>query len=129
VAAQEAIKAVPLNLRHASYALGGNRWQTVVRVVLPSAMPGIMTGAILSLSRAIGETAPLVMIGAVSYIAVAPDSIMSPFTAMPIQIYSWANQPKAEFQNVAAAGIIILLVMLLSMNALAIYLRNKYQKK
>lgn len=129
VASQEAIKAVPMNQRHASYALGGNGWQTVIRVVLPSAMPGILTGSILSLSRAIGETAPLILIGAVSYIAFLPSSIFSQFTVMPIQIYSWANQPKEEFQNVAAAGIILLLVMLLSMNAIAIYLRNKYQKK
>ncbi|MFD2613354.1 phosphate ABC transporter permease PstA [Paenibacillus gansuensis] len=129
VASQEAIKAVPMNLRHASYALGGNRWTTVVRVVLPSALPGILTGAILSLSRAIGETAPLVMIGAVSYIAFLPNSIFSPFTVLPIQIFSWSNQPKEEFQNVAAAGIILLLILLLTMNALAIFLRNKYQRK
>jgi phosphate transport system permease protein len=129
VASQEAIRAIPMNQRHASFALGANRWQTIVRVVLPSAIPGILTGAILSLSRALGETAPLVVIGAVSYIAFLPHSVFDGFTAMPIQIYSWSSLPQAEFQNVAAAGIIVLLIMLLSMNALAIYLRNKYQKK
>ncbi|MDF2962364.1 MAG: phosphate transporter permease [Paenibacillus sp.] len=129
VSAQEAVKTVPQSLRNASFALGANRWQTIVRVVLPSALPGILTGAILSLSRAIGETAPLIVIGAVSYVAFLPQSPFDTFTVMPIQIFNWASQPQAEFQNVAAAGIILLLIMLLSMNAFAIYLRNKYQKK
>lgn len=129
VAAQEAIKTVPQSLRNASFALGANRWQTILRVVLPSAMPGIMTGAILSLSRAIGETAPLIVIGAVAYVASLPKSPFDTFTALPVQIYSWAGQPKAEFMNVAAAGIIVLLIMLLTMNAIAIFVRNKYQKK
>ena len=129
VSAQEAIRAVPASLRHASYALGGNRWQTVVRVVLPSAFPGILTGAILSLSRAIGETAPLIAIGAVGYIAFAPNSVFSEFTALPIQIYSWSSMPQEKFQNAAGAGIIVLLILLLGMNAAAIVLRNKYQKK
>lgn len=129
VASQEAIKAVPTSLRHASFAMGANRWQTVVRVVLPSAFPGILTGTILSMSRAIGETAPLIVIGAVGYIAFTPDSWFSQFTVMPIQIYGWASLPQAAFQNVAAAGILVLLVALLGMNAVAIYLRNKYRKK
>jgi phosphate transport system permease protein len=129
VASQEAIKAVPVSLRHASYALGTNRWQTILRVVLPSAFPGILTGTILSLSRAIGETAPLIVIGAVTYIAFLPENVFSQFTVMPIQIYSWASLPQADFQHVAAAGIIVLLIMLLGMNSLAIFLRNKYQKK
>jgi phosphate transport system permease protein len=129
VASQEAIKAVPVSLRHASFALGTNRWQTILRVVLPSAFPGILTGTILSLSRAIGETAPLIVIGAVAYIAFTPETIFSQFTVMPIQIYSWASLPQADFQHVAAAGIIVLLIMLLGMNSLAIILRNKYQKK
>lgn len=129
VAAQEAIRAIPMSLRHASFALGANRWQTIVRVVIPSAMSGIMTGVILSLSRAIGETAPLIVIGAVSFTAFLPESIYDGFTVMPIQIFSWAGLPQAEFQNVAAAGIIVLLVMLLGMNSIAIFLRNKYQKK
>lgn len=129
VASQEAIKAVPMSLRHASFAMGANRWQTVLRVVLPSAFPGIMTGTILSMSRAIGETAPLIVIGAVGYIAFTPENFFSQFTVMPIQIYGWASLPKAEFQNVAAAGIMVLLIALLGMNALAIFLRNRYQKK
>ncbi len=129
VASQEAIKAIPMHQRHASFALGANRWQTIVRVVLPSAFPGIMTGSILSLSRAIGETAPLIVVGAVAYIAFLPKSVMDSFTVMPIQIYTWASQAKPEFQNVAGAGIILLLIMLLGMNAFAIYLRNKYQRK
>ncbi|ALS20883.1 MULTISPECIES: phosphate ABC transporter permease PstA [Paenibacillus] len=129
VASQEAIRTVPQSLRNASFAMGANRWQTIVRVVLPSALPGILTGSILSMSRAIGETAPLIVVGAVAYIAFLPKSPFDSFTVMPIQIYNWASQPQAEFQNVAAAGIIVLLIMLLSMNAFAIYLRNKYQKK
>lgn len=129
VSSQEAIKTVPQSLRNASFALGANRWQTIVRVVLPSALPGIMTGSILSLSRAIGETAPLIVVGAVAYVAFLPQSPLDTFTVMPIQIFNWASQPQAEFQNVAAAGIIVLLIMLLSMNAFAIFLRNKYQKK
>lgn len=129
VAAQEAIRAIPMNMRHASYALGANRWQTIVRVVIPSSFSGILTGVILSLSRAIGESAPLIVIGAVSFTAFLPESIFDGFTVMPIQIYSWAGLPQAEFQNVAAAGIIVLLVMLLGMNSIAIFLRNKYQKK
>ncbi|GAB2722727.1 phosphate ABC transporter permease PstA [Paenibacillus thermoaerophilus] len=129
VAAQEAIRAVPVSLRHASYALGTNRWQTILRVVLPSAFPGILTGSILSLSRAIGETAPLIVIGAVGYVAFTPTSVFDRFTVMPMQIYTWASQPQAEFQNVAAAGIIVLLIMLLGMNAFAIYLRNRFQRK
>lgn len=129
VASQEAIRTVPQSLRNASFALGANRWQTIVRVVLPSALPGILTGSILSMSRAIGETAPLIVVGAVAYVAFLPRSPLDSFTVMPIQIFNWASQPQAEFQNVAAAGIIVLLIMLLSMNAFAIYLRNKYQKK
>ncbi|WP_159881577.1 phosphate ABC transporter permease PstA [Paenibacillus puerhi] len=129
VSSQEAIKTVPQSLRNASFALGANRWQTIVRVVLPSSLPGILTGSILSLSRAIGETAPLIVVGAVAYVAFLPRSPLDTFTVMPIQIFNWASQPQAEFQNVAAAGIILLLVMLLSMNAFAIYLRNKYQRK
>lgn len=129
VAAQEAIKAIPSSQRNASYALGANRWQTVVRVVLPSAMPGIMTGSILSLSRAIGETAPLIVVGAATFVPFLPSSPFDSFTVMPMQIFSWASQPAKEFGNVAAAGIIVLLAMLLGMNAFAIILRNKYQKK
>lgn len=129
VAAQEAIKAVPGNLRQASFALGANRWQTILRVVLPSSMPGILTGTILSLSRAIGETAPLIVVGAAAFIIRPPESLLSQFTVLPIQIYTWAGQPKAEFQNISAAAILVLLIILLGMNALAIILRNKFQKR
>jgi phosphate transport system permease protein len=128
VAAREAISSVPDSLRHASYAMGATRWQTIRQVVLPYALPGILTGTILALSRAIGETAPLIMIGAVTFLAFTPSSVFDEFTVMPIQIYSWIAQPKEEFQYLAAAGIIVLLAVLLSMNALAIFLRNKFQR-
>lgn len=128
VAAREAIASVPGSLRQASYAMGATRWQTIRHVVLPYALPGILTGTILALSRAIGETAPLIMVGAVTFLAFTPSSVFDEFTVMPIQIYSWIAQPKEEFQYLAAAGIIVLLIILLSMNALAIYLRNKFQR-
>ena len=124
--AQEAIKAVPNSLREASYGLGGTKWQTVWHHVLPNAIPGILTGTILSLSRVIGETAPLIVIGASTYIVYDPTSIFSKFTTLPIQIYQWTARPQAEFRNIAAAAIITLLIILLSINALAIYLRNRY---
>jgi len=129
VAAQEAIRAVPATQRQASYALGANKWQTVVKVVLPSALPGILTGAILSLSRAVGETAPIIAIGAVAFTRAIPDGLRDSFTALPVQIYSWAGMSNRDFEHVASAGIIVLLVVLLSMNAVAIFLRNKYQKR
>lgn len=127
--AQEAIKAVPQSLRHASLALGASKWQTVRRVVLPTAFPGILTGTILAVSRAIGETAPLITIGALTYVRTVPATPLDPFTVLPIQIFNWTSRPQAEFQVTAAAGIIVLLVVLLSMNAVAIVLRNKYQRK
>lgn len=129
VASQEAIRAVPNFRRHASFALGATRWQTIRNVVLPSAMPGILTGTILALSRAIGETAPLIVVGAVTFIASAPKSPFDSFTVLPIQIFDWTSRPQEEFQFIAAAAIIVLLVMLLSMNAMAIYLRNKFQNR
>jgi phosphate transport system permease protein len=129
VASQEAIRAVPNFRRHASYALGATRWQTIRNVVLPSAMPGILTGTILALSRAIGETAPLIVVGAVTFIAKAPTSPFDSFTVLPIQIFDWTSRPQEEFHSIAAAAIIVLLVMLLSMNAAAIYLRNKFQNR
>ncbi|WP_372636971.1 phosphate ABC transporter permease PstA [Cohnella sp.] len=129
VASQEAIKAVPRSRRDASFALGANKWQTVSRAVMPSALPGILTGVILAMSRAIGETAPLVMIGALTYIAFLPDSLKSSFTVMPIQIFNWISRPQEEFHMLAAAGIIVLLAMLLLMNFSAILLRNKFQNK
>jgi phosphate transport system permease protein len=128
VSSQEALKAVPRSRRDASFALGADKWQTVSRAVLPSAIPGILTGVILAMSRAIGETAPLVMIGALTYIAFLPESLLSSFTVMPIQIFNWVSRPQTDFHELAAAGIIVLLVMLLLMNFSAILLRNKYQK-
>lgn len=129
VASQEAIRAVPSSLRNASYALGAGKWMTVFRVVIPSAFPGMLTGSILAVSRALGETAPIIIIGAVTYTAKLPETLFDSFTAMPIQIYNWTGLPKEEFQHVAAAGIVVLLTVLLSVNALAIFLRNKYGKK
>ncbi len=127
--AQEAIKAVPNSLRDAAYGLGATQWQTVWHHVLPNALPGILTGAILSISRAMGETAPLVIIGASTYITFNPDSIFSKFTTLPIQIYQWTSRPQDEFRNIAAAAIIILLILLLALNATAILLRNRYTRR
>ena len=129
ISSQEALRSVPLSLRQASYALGATRWQTTWHVVLPQAFPGILTGTILALSRALGETAPLLMVGALSYVAFTPASPLDPFVALPIQIFNWTARPQAEFREIAAAGIIVLLVVLLAMNAGAIYLRNKLQKR
>lgn len=128
VAAQEAIRAVPKNRRDASYALGATKWQTVSRSVLPSAMPGIMTGVILALSRAIGETAPLIMIGALTYVAFLPENLLDSFSVMPIQIFNWISRPNQAFHELAASGIIVLLIMLFIMNITAVWIRNKYQK-
>ena len=124
VAAQEAIKAVPPSIREASYGLGATRWQTVWHHVLPQAFPGILTGMILSLSRAIGETAPLIMIGALTFVAFRPQDPLDPFTAMPIQVFNWASRPQADFRDLAATGIIVLLIVLLAMNTLAVVLRH-----
>lgn len=129
VAAQEAIRAVSHSLREASYALGATKWQTIRRVVLPSSMSGILTGTILALSRAIGETAPLIMIGALTFVAFVPKNPLDQFTVLPIQIFNWISRPQEEFHALAASGIIVLLVVLLCMNGLAIYLRNKYRKQ
>jgi phosphate transport system permease protein len=127
--AQEAIRAVPNSLRLASFGLGGTKWQTVWNHVLPNAVPGILTGTILSISRAIGETAPLVVIGASTFVTFDPESPFSKFTTLPIQIYQWTSRPQAEFRNIAAAAIIVLLVMLLALNAAAVLLRNKYSRR
>lgn len=124
--AREAIRAVPGSLRQASLGLGATQWQTIWSHVLPSALPGIMTGAILSISRAIGETAPLVVIGASTFIVVDPSGPFSKFTTLPIQIYQWTSRPQAEFRNLAAAAILVLLMMLLTLNAAAIVIRNRY---
>ena len=126
---QEAIRAVPRSLRQASYGLGATKWQTIWHHVLPSALPGILTGNILAISRAIGETAPLVVIGASTYIVMDPNGPFSKFTTLPIQIYQWTSRPQAEFRNIAAAAIIVLLVMLLTLNAAAVLLRNRYTRR
>lgn len=136
ISAQEAIRAVPPSIRQASLALGATRWQTIWNQVLPMAFPGILTGTILALSRAIGETAPLITIGALTFIAFLPVSAEPPFvdvgsafTVLPIQIFNWTSRPQAEFRNIAAAGIIVLLVILVSMNSIAIFLRNRLSKR
>lgn len=127
--AQEAIRAVPLSLRQASYGLGATKWQTVRHHVLPNALPGILTGTILAMSRAIGETAPLIVIGASTFIVSDPNGPFSKFTVLPIQIYNWTSRPQPEFANIAAAAIMVLLIMLLSLNALAVLLRNRFSRK
>ncbi len=127
--AQEAIKAVPGSLRQASFGLGATRWQTVWHHVLPNSIPGILTGTILAISRAIGETAPLVVVGASTFITVDPDGPFSKFTTLPIQIYQWTSRPQDVFRNIAAAAIIVLLIMLLSLNATAVLLRNRFSQK
>lgn len=126
---REALRAVPASIREGSYALGATRWQTIWHQVLPAALPGVLTGTILALSRAIGETAPLITIGALTFVAFAPDSIWSPFTVLPIQIFNWVSRPQPEFHELAAAGIIVLLAVLLLMNATAIYIRNRTERR
>ena len=127
--AQEAIRAVPQSLRKASYGLGATKWQTVWSHVLPNAMPGILTGTILAISRAIGETAPLVVVGASTAISFDPSSPFSKFTTLPIQIYQWTSRPQDEFRSLAAAAILVLLFILLSLNASAILLRNRFNRR
>lgn len=127
--AQEAIKAVPNSLRQASFGLGATRWETVWHHVLPSSLPGILTGTILAISRAIGETAPLVVIGASTFIQVDPDGPFAKFTTLPIQIYQWTARPQSVFRNIAAAASLALLILLLAMNASAIFLRNRYSRR
>lgn len=129
LATREALRAVPTSIREGAYALGATRWQTIWTQVLPGALPGILTGLILALSRAIGETAPLITVGALSYMSFAPDSLSSPFTVLPIQIFNWVSRPEAAFHENAAAGIIVLLALLLSMNAVAIVLRDRFQRR
>ncbi|MFD1030726.1 phosphate ABC transporter permease PstA [Metaplanococcus flavidus] len=129
VASQEAIRSVPGELRDASYGMGATKWQTIVRIILPAAIPGILTGSILALSRAIGETAPLIVIGVPVIIQFLPEGVMDTFTALPMQIYDWSSRPQPEFQQVAAAGIIVLMVVLLLMNSVAVIIRNKFEKR
>lgn len=126
---QEAIRAVPRSLRQAGLALGSTRWQTVRSHVLPNALPGIFTGAILALARALGETAPLVVVGASTFITTDPSGPFSKFTVLPIQIFQWTSRPQDEFRNIAAAAIVVLLVLLLTLNAAAVLLRNRYSRR
>ncbi len=129
IAAREALKAVPGSLRQAAYALGATRWQVVSQHVLPAAAPGIVTGIILSISRALGETAPLITIGALTYVAFMPKSPLDGFTVLPIQIYNWVSRPQEDFQYIAAIGILVLLLFLLALNSVAIAIRNHYEGK
>ena len=129
VASREALKAVPSSLREGAYALGATRWQVVRRTVLPTAMPGILTGTILALSRAIGETAPLITIGALTYIAFDPSGPMDLFTVLPIQVFNWVSLPQKDFHDLAAGGIVILLIVLVIANSLAIFLRSRLERR
>ena len=130
ISAREAIRAVPNSIRLAAYGLGATKWQTISQQVLPVAMPGILTGIILALSRAIGETAPLIIMGAFTYVPFLPESVWDQFTVMPIQIYNWITLPQEDYRiHLAAAGIIVLLAVLLSFNAIAVFLRKKFEIK
>jgi phosphate transport system permease protein len=129
ITAREAIRAVPLSLREASLALGATKWQTIWHQVLPDALPGVLTGLILAISRAIGETAPLLVIGALTYVPFVPDSPWSPFTALPIQIFAWVSRPGTSFRANAAAAIVVLLCVLLAANGLAIWLRDRASRR
>ncbi len=129
VSTRESLRSVPDSLRLAGFALGATRWQVVRDQILPIAVPGILTGTILALSRAIGETAPLITIGALTFISFLPENLQSPFTVLPIQIYNWVSRPQKDFHDLAAGGIIVLLVVLLVMNSTAVLLRNKLQKR
>jgi phosphate transport system permease protein len=128
IAAREAIRAVPDSIRQGAYALGASKWQVVWRQVLPAAIPGIATGSILALSRGLGETAPLLLVGALTYVSFNP-TILGEFTALPVQIYQWVARPQEEFRTLAASAIIVLLAILLSLNAAAIYIRNRYERR
>jgi phosphate transport system permease protein len=128
VASREAIRSVPDSIRQGAFALGATKWQVVWRQVLPAAIPGMATGSILALSRAVGETAPLLMVGATVYVAFDPE-LFGAYTALPVQIYNWVRQPDPEFQTLAAAAAVVLLVIVLSMNAVAIFVRNRYRRK
>jgi phosphate transport system permease protein len=132
IAGREAIRAVPPSIREGSMALGATQWQTIWKQVLPAAIPGIATGVILALSRAIGETAPLIVVGAATFIAFNPEGLDSRFTAMPIQIFDWISRPSNDVNNyrpLAAAGILLLMILLIAMNSVAIWLRNRYEQK
>ena len=129
IAGREAIRAVPGSIRQAAFALGATKWQTVSRQVLPAAIPGMATGTILGLSRAIGETAPLILLGALTFVTFNPDGLTSQFTALPVQIFNWISRPQEEFKVLAAAAIVVLVVVLLAMNSVAIWLRNRYYQR
>lgn len=129
IAARESIRAVPPSIREGAMGLGATKWQAIWHQVLPSAVPGIATGSILALSRAIGETAPLIMVGAATYVAFNPDGLDSPFTALPLQIYNWLSNPQESFQALAASAIIVLMVILLVFNTAAIVIRNRFERK
>jgi phosphate transport system permease protein len=129
IAAREALRAVPGSIRTGAMALGATRWEAVYRQVLPVAMPGIMTGTILGLSRAIGETAPLLVAGAAAFVAFTPDNLLDAYSALPVQIFDWVRRPQPEFHALAAGAILVLLVVLLTMNAIAIVVRNRYGRK
>lgn len=128
IATRESLRAIPQSIRHAALALGATRWQTVRAHILPAAVPGILTGVILAISRAVGETAPLIIVGAVAYIRNNPSSVMDAYTALAIQIYNWVGKPKEEFHELAAAGIIVLLVVMIGANLTAITIRNLKQR-
>ncbi len=128
IASQEAIRAVPQMVREAGFAMGARRYQVVIWQVLPAAIPGIMTGIILAISRAVGETAPLIVIGALSYVAFLPEDMFDMFTVLPVQIYNWAGRPQPEFHSLAAAGIIVLLAFLFTLNSIAVLIREKFQR-
>ncbi|MGH3080974.1 MAG: phosphate ABC transporter permease PstA [Gaiellaceae bacterium] len=128
IAAREAIRAVPDSIRQAAYALGATKWQVVWRQVLPAATPGVATGSILALSRGLGETAPLLLVGALTYVSFNP-TVLGEFTALPVQIYQWVAQPQTDFKTLAAAGIIVLLAINLALNAFAIWIRNRYERR
>lgn len=129
LASQEALRAVPNSIRQASYALGATRWQTVWHQLLPAALPGIMTGVILALARALGEAAPLVAIGAAGFVMFLPQGVNDKFTALPLAIYKWTEEANVEFHHVAAAGIVVLLVVLVALSATAVFLRQKFGKR
>ena len=129
IASQEAIRAVPSGYRDAAFAMGATRWQVVKTVVIPQAMPSVMSGIILALSRAVGESAPILVISALIFLTYVPTSPLDRFTVLPLQIFSWASQPQHEFRSIASAGIIVLLIVLLSMNSIAIYIRSRTQSR
>jgi phosphate transport system permease protein len=129
IAAREALRSVPPSIRDAAMALGATKWQTIRRQVLPASIPGIATGSILALSRAIGEAAPLLLLGGITFIQFNPSGLDSPFVVLPLQIFNWTGRPQDEFRVLAAAAIVVLLAILLLMNATAIWLRNRYEQK